>query len=96
MVSLTELKRVKNLSCNDMGNKTLSMKLLSKTDPTKEKTLKDMLADLGIKAKVINVQWLKFCIRVYYYLILRLAFTFQVKFYLSLGWPILAHLLGLI
>jgi hypothetical protein len=56
MVSLIELKRVKNLSYNDMGNKTLNTQLLSKTDPTKEKTLKDMLTDLGMKAKVINVQ----------------------------------------
>jgi hypothetical protein len=42
-MSLTKLKRVNSLSCNNNGNKTLSMKLLSKTDPTKEKTLKDML-----------------------------------------------------
>jgi hypothetical protein len=56
MVSLTELKRVKNLSCNNIGNKTLRTQLLSKTYPIKEKTLKDMLADLGIKVKVINVQ----------------------------------------
>jgi hypothetical protein len=52
MVTLTELKHVKNLSCNNIGNKTLSTQLLSKTDPTKGKTLKDMLADLGIKVKV--------------------------------------------
>jgi hypothetical protein len=32
------------------------MQLLTKTNPTKEKTLKDMLDDLGIKVKVINVQ----------------------------------------
>jgi hypothetical protein len=32
------------------------MQLLGKTDPTKEKSLKDMLADLEIKVKVINVQ----------------------------------------
>jgi hypothetical protein len=56
MMTLTELKHVKNLSCNNIGNKTLSTQLLSKTDPTKGKTLKDMLADLGIKVKVINVQ----------------------------------------
>jgi hypothetical protein len=52
MMTLTELKHVKNLSCNNIGNKTLSTQLLSKTDPTKGKTLKDMLADLGIKVKV--------------------------------------------
>jgi hypothetical protein len=55
-VSLTELKRVKNFSSNNLRNKTLSTQLLSKTDPTKEKTLKDMLVDLGVKVKVINVQ----------------------------------------
>jgi hypothetical protein len=55
-VSLTEFKRVKNLSCNNIGNKTLSMQLLSNTDPTEENTLKGMLADLGIRVKVINVQ----------------------------------------
>jgi hypothetical protein len=43
-VSLTQFKRVKNLSCNNIGNKTMSMQLLNKTYPTKEKTLKDMLA----------------------------------------------------
>jgi hypothetical protein len=42
-VSLTKLKGVNSLSCSNNGNKTLSMKLLSKTDPTKEKTRKDML-----------------------------------------------------
>jgi hypothetical protein len=56
------------------------MELHSKTDPTKEKTLKGMLADLGSKVKVVKVQRLKFCIKAYYYLILRPAFTFQVKF----------------
>jgi hypothetical protein len=55
-VSLTELKHVKNFSCNNIGNKTLSTQLLSKAGPTKEMTLKDMLVDLGIKVKVINVQ----------------------------------------
>jgi hypothetical protein len=56
----------------------MSTQLLSKTDPTKENTLKDMLVDLRIKVKVINVQWLKFCVKAYYYLILRPTFTFQV------------------
>jgi hypothetical protein len=42
-MSLTKLKRVDSFSCSNNGNKTLSMELLSKTDPTKEKTLKDML-----------------------------------------------------
>jgi hypothetical protein len=54
-VSLIVFKRVKNFSYNNIGNKTLSTELLSKTNLTKEKTLKDMLVDLGIKVKVINV-----------------------------------------
>jgi hypothetical protein len=42
-MSLTKLIRVDSFSCSNNGNKTLSMELLSKTDPTKEKTFKDML-----------------------------------------------------
>jgi hypothetical protein len=56
MVSLIDFKCVKNLSCNNIRNETLSTQLLSKTDPTKEKTIKDMLTNLEIKVKVINVQ----------------------------------------
>jgi hypothetical protein len=78
-VSLTEVKRVEDLSCNNIGNKTLSTQLLSKTVPTKEKTLKGVLSDLGIKVKDIDVQRLKFCIISYYYLVLKPAFNFQVK-----------------
>jgi hypothetical protein len=79
MVSLTKIKRVKNLSYNNIGNKSLSTQLLTKTDQTKEKTLKGMLADWGIKVKATNVQRLKFCIIAYYYSILKPAFNFQVR-----------------
>jgi hypothetical protein len=43
-MSLTKLKSVNSLSCSNNGNKILSTQLLSKTYPTEEKTLKDMLA----------------------------------------------------
>jgi hypothetical protein len=42
-VSLAKRKGVNSLSCSNNGNKTLSKQLLSKTYPTKEKTLKGML-----------------------------------------------------
>jgi hypothetical protein len=42
-MSLIELKGANSLSYNNNGNKTLSTQLLSKTYPTKEKTLKGML-----------------------------------------------------
>ena len=73
-MSLTKVKCAKDLSCNNIGNKTLSTQLLSKTDLTKEKTLKGMLADFGIKEKAINDQQLKFCIKAYYYLVLKSTF----------------------
>jgi hypothetical protein len=41
------------------GNKTLSMELLSKSYPTKEKTLKDMLVK-GVKVRLFNNQRLCF------------------------------------
>jgi hypothetical protein len=41
------------------GNKTLSMKLLSKSYPTKEKTLKGMLVK-GVKVRLLNNQRLCF------------------------------------
>jgi hypothetical protein len=53
MKQLLGAKDSKNPSCNNIGNKTLSMQLLSKTYPTKENTLKGML-DLGLKVKLIN------------------------------------------
>jgi hypothetical protein len=48
---LTPSQQHKVISWKTTGNKTLSMELLSKTYPTKEKTLKDML-DLGIKERL--------------------------------------------
>jgi hypothetical protein len=53
MKQLLGSKDSKDPSCNNIENKTLSMQLLSKTYPTKEKTLKGML-DLGLKVKLIN------------------------------------------
>jgi hypothetical protein len=38
------------------GNKTLGMELLIKTYPTKEKTLKGLLALKGVKVRLINDQ----------------------------------------
>jgi hypothetical protein len=42
-----------------MGNKTLSMELLSKSYPNKEKTLKGMLVK-GVKVRLLNNQRLCF------------------------------------
>jgi hypothetical protein len=53
MKQLLGAKDSKNASNNNIGNKTLSMQLLSKTYPTKEKALKGML-DLGLTVKLIN------------------------------------------
>jgi hypothetical protein len=44
-------KSLSLLPLKTIGNKTLSMELLSKSYPTKEKTLKGML-DLGIKERL--------------------------------------------
>jgi hypothetical protein len=52
---LAKVKDCKNPSCNNKGNKTMSRQLLSKTYPTKEKTIKGML-ELGLKVKLINYQ----------------------------------------
>jgi hypothetical protein len=59
-MSLTKLIRVDSFSCSNNGNKTLSMGLLSKTDPTKEKTLKGMLDLKGFKVRLIKFQRLIF------------------------------------
>jgi hypothetical protein len=48
-MSLTKLKSVNSFSYNNNGNKTLSIKLLSKTDPTKEKDSQGHAILLGIR-----------------------------------------------
>jgi hypothetical protein len=44
MIKLTKVGSIKDLSFKNIGNKTLSRQLVSKTYPTKEKTFKGMLA----------------------------------------------------
>jgi hypothetical protein len=45
--------------------KTLSMQVLSKTYPTKEKTIKGMVVLKGFKVRLIKNQGLNFCRRAY-------------------------------
>jgi hypothetical protein len=49
--AINKAKGIKNLSCNNIGNKTLSRQLLSMTYLTKENTLKGMLA-FGNQGKI--------------------------------------------
>jgi hypothetical protein len=51
-MSLTKLICVDSFSCSNNENKTLSMELLSKTDPTKEKDPQGYAGLLGIKVKL--------------------------------------------
>jgi hypothetical protein len=59
-----------------MGNKTLSMELLSKSYPTKEKTLKGMLVK-GVKVRLLNNQRLCFAE------MLTKSGSLKIQFYLS-------------
>jgi hypothetical protein len=59
-VSLIEVGFIQNLSCNNIGNKTLSTQLLSKTYPTKEKTLKGNAGLKRFKIELIKFQRLIF------------------------------------
>jgi hypothetical protein len=63
-MSLTKLIRVDSFSCNNNGNKTLSIELLSKTDPTKEKSLKDMLV-VGNQGKAYPISKTQFYRKAY-------------------------------
>jgi hypothetical protein len=59
-----------------MGHKTLSMELLSKSYPTKEKTLKGMLVK-GVKVRFLNNQRLCFAE------MLTKSGSLKIQFYLS-------------
>jgi hypothetical protein len=94
MKQLLGAKDNKNPPYNNIGNKTLSMQLLSKTYPTKDKTLKGML-DFGTQGKAYQLSKTLFGRKAYYQLIPSQVLLHKLDIYLNLDLPNLVQALDL-